>query len=455
VNTGSLLELAETLYPPFSDLLYSMERAGVYVSIPELERIASEAERDIDKARSALDTFSGQARNWNAGAEVAEFLYDQLGLPELPDDARSPKFWNKERITAHEAIEYWYRHYSERRPELDSLRAYRRACRGRNYATDLIERARPDPRYRGLGVVHPTYGTYSDSSAGRDRTGTATGRLSVSNPPLQQIPRDKKRDPYRVRRAFVAPPGHRLCVVDMQALEVRIQAHVHIALFGDTTLRDMCLAGDFHGRIAHKVFSQIWPTFADHVGGWAAVDPNSIKDHPDAAIRWCRDQVKAVYYGLAYGRGPKTFAKTLWTIAGDPVGLDVATGIVDGIFKEIPAVPRFKDWVRQTVAEKGGMWDMFGIWRPLERDNRGARQGENQPFQGSGARLVMLWMLKLRGLDQRMQTHDEIGVIATEDNADKTVKVMEMAAFHVGQETGMHCPLEGKGGHAESWEEAK
>jgi DNA polymerase-1 len=452
VRNGTLLELAETLYPPFSDLLYGMERAGVFVSIPELDRIASEAQRDITASAAKLNAFSGQERNWNAGAEVAEFLYDQLGLPELPDEARSPKFWNKERITAHEALEYFHRHFPERRPEIDTLRSYRRACRAKNYATDLMERARPT-KWSGIGVAHPTYGSYSDSSSGRgrDKTGTSTGRLSISNPPLQQIPRDKKKDPYRVRRAFVAPPGQRLCVVDMEQLEVRIQAHVHIALFEDTTLRDMCLAGDFHGRIAYRVFKGLWPEFCD----WSTFGPDDIKEHPEAKIRWLREIVKAVFYGLAYGKGAKAFGATLWTLEGNPIGTDAAQAILNGIFEDIPAIPRYQQWVRETIAEKGGMWDCLGVWRPLERDNRGWRQGLNQPFQGSGARIAMLWMLALRGLDLRLQVHDELHAIADEDDADKTVKLIEMAAFQVGEKLALGCPLKGKGSHGADWDSCK
>lgn len=453
--TYTLHDLALDLYPPFSDLLYKMERRGVYVSVAELLRIHAEATRDQDEAAKALDLAAGKECNWNSPVDVGWFLYDHCGFEELPDEARSPKMWGKTRITASEALEYWWRHHKDRREPIDLLRKYRRAARAKNYAEQLLEAGRPCA-YPGLLTVHPTYGTYNDNSAGkRDKTGTATGRLSVSNPPLQQIPRDKKKDPYRVRKAFVAPPGHRLCVVDQEQLEVRIQAHVHLALFGDPTLKHLCLGGDFHGRIAHQVFSRVWPTFADHVGGWDKVDPNAIKDHPDPLIRWCRDQVKAVFYGLAYGKGKKAFGATLWTIEGDPIGPDVAESIMDGVFAEIPAIPKYQAWVERTVLDKGGMWDLFGVWRPLEPNKRGWRQGLNQPFQGSGARIAMTWMLLMGGLDQVLQVHDEDHVIATEAEADRVVEYMERMAEEAGNRAGLLCPLKGKGSHGASWEDAK
>jgi len=456
MRNGTLLELAETLYAPFSDLLYSMERAGVYVSFPELDRIASEADRDITASAAKLNEYSGQERNWNAGKEVAEFLYDQLGLPELPDEARSPKFWGKERITAHEALEYFHRHYPNRRPEIDTLRQYRRACRAKNYATDLRERARPT-RWLGIGVIHPTIGTYSDTSMGRDKTGTRTGRLSISNPPLQQIPRDKTKDPYRVRRAFVAPPGHRLCVVDLEALEVRLQAHIHIALFGDTTLRDMCEGGEFHGDIAMFVFSQAWPDWQSKLTGERLIDipGDKVKSHSDPFVPWCRDQEKAVFYGTGYGQGAKTFGARLWTLEGDPIGTEKATIILNGLYHKIPAIPKYHQWCRQTVAEKGGIWTLLGRWIPCEKDNRGFRQALNGPMQGGGSEVTALWMLALKGLGICLNVHDELHAVAEESKADATVSLMERAAFTVGERMGLKCPIRAKGGHGASWEESK
>lgn len=455
MQDGTLLQLAETLYPPFSDLLYKMERRGVPVSISELRRIQSEADRDKETATRLLNAYNGGEANWNASEEVAALFYDKLGLPEVPQDARSAKYWDAERSTAYETVEWWHRHYPERRPELDVLRQYRRACRAKNYATDLDERARV--RLGDVGWIHPTYGTYNDNTRGneRDKTGTATGRLSISNPPLQQIPRDKKKDPYRVRRAFVAPPGYRLVVVDQEQLEVRIAAHIHVALFGDDTLKRLCLGQDFHGLIAHRVFSRIWPTFADHCGGWASIKPDEIKEHPDALIRWCREQVKAVFYGLAYGKQARSFGSTLWTLAGDPVGEVVAKAILDGIFELIPAIPQFQVWCRQTLNAKGGMWDVLGIWRPLDRDNRGWRQAQNQPMQGSGARIAMVWMLIVQWLQLTLQVHDELHVLAPEDDADDTLKTVEGAAREAGERVGLLCPLKGKGKHGASWEDTK
>lgn len=453
VVDGTLLDLAETLSPPFSDLLWRMERRGVYISFPELARISAEAEADRAKAAAALDAFAGATLNWNANTtDVATFLYDTLGLPEMPDDARSPKQWGKTRITANEALEWFWRHYPERRPEIDTLRAYRRACRAKNYARDLAERARPT-EWVDVGRVHPCFGTYSDTSSNqsRDKTGTATGRLSISNPPLQQIPRDKTKDPYRVRRVFVAPPRQRFVCVDLSQLEVRIQAHLHAKLFGDYTLRDKCLAGDFHGAIAYRVFSKIWPTFAD----WSSFGPSDIKNHPDPKVRWCRDQVKAVFFGLAYGKGVKAFGNTLWTIEGEPVGEDAAQAMLDGVFDELPAIPRYQDWVRDTVREKGGMWSLLGRWRPLTRDKRGYRQGLNHPMQGSGSEIAQLWMLGCRGLDLRCMVHDELHLICNDSDGDKTVKQVVEAAREVGEALSLACPLDADGGHGPSWEESK
>lgn len=457
IRQGKLLELAESLYPEFSSLLWNMERRGVYVSTDELRRIEFEATRDSAAKAKELDAFSGQERNWNSRDEVAEFLYDQLGLPELPEEARSPKYWGKTRITAYEAVEYMYRHHPERRGELDTLRAFKRAGRARNYASDLLGRSVVCGQ--GLATVHPTYGTYNDNTAGRnrDKTGTSTGRLSVSNPPLQQIPRDKKKDPYRVRRAFVAPPGKRLVVVDLEQLEVRIQAHLHMKLFGDTTLRDLCEQGDFHGDIAIYVFSQIWPEWKSALTGERLVDikGSEVKGHSDPFVPWCRDQEKAVMYGCGYGQKAKSFGSRLWTLAGDPIGEEVADKIMRGLFAKIPGIPKYQQWVRETVSNKGGIWSLLGKWRPLTRDNRGWRQGLNFPMQSGGAEIAVLWMLACQQYGLALQVHDEIHCVVDDDKADAAVEFIEAAALEVGEQMGLGCPIRAKGGHGLSWNDAK
>lgn len=458
IRQGTLRELAEQLYPPFSKLLFQMERRGIVVSRPELRRIEAAADADATKFFGNITKNAGEGgedRNWNSPADIAWLLYDKMGLPEIPEEARSPKFWGKERITAHEAIEYMYRHNPERKEELETIRQYRRAYRNRGYARDLLARAAPYPGEPELGTVHAVYGTYDEAgrSGERDKTGTATGRLSVSNPPLQQIPRDKKKDPYRIRKAFVAGPGQHRCVADLEQLEVRIEAHLHMALFGDSTLRDICLSCDFHGKIAHRVFSDLWPTAYD----WSTVKPEEFKEHKDPFIKWCREQIKAVFYKMAYGGTPKSFAATLWTMAGDPVGLEVANRIVGGIYEEIPGLQKRAEWVRETVAAKGGMWSLLGRWRPLERSNRGNRQGKNHTNQAGGSEVAMLWMLLAaeRGAMLDAQIHDELHCVEDIDKSDRMVSVLEETAEEVGEVLGLQIRLAAKGGHGDSWETAK
>lgn len=444
------------LYPRFGDLLFRMERQGVFVSVDELRRVESEANHDVVKQVAELDRIAGEpGRNWNYHGDLAWLLYYRLDFPQMPEEAKSPKHLGKENPTNSEALEWLWRHYPENRPEIEAIRAYKRAWRNRGYARDWLMRSYPS-EYPGINRLHATVGTLNDS-AKQDKTGTETGRLSISNPPLQQVPRDKKKDPYRLRRAFVAPPGMRLGVVDQEQLEVRIQAHLHMALFGDPTLRDMALAGDFHGKIAHEVFSQLWPRAADHVGGWAAVKPDDIKDHPDPFIRWCRDQVKTTFYGLAYRKGIKAFGATLWTMEGDPIGEAAAGHIVNGIFKQIPAIEKLHKWAEEVVMEHGGMWGILGGWRPLDKNRRGIRQGSNHPMQEGGSKVAMIWMLlcAAAGVDPSLQVHDELHAVLDEDTADDDVNIMATTAAEAGEILGLQCPLKGAGKHGACWEDTK
>ena len=251
----------------------------------------------------------------------------------------------------------------------------------------------------------------------------------------------------------MAGPGQHRVVVDLEQLEVRIEAHLHLVLFGDPTLRNLCLTEDFHGKIALQVFSQLWPDAVN----WASIKPGEVKEHPNAFVRWCRDQVKAVFYGLAYGKSAKTFGATLWTVEGNPIGVEAATKIVGGIFEEIPGLQQRAEWVAEVVANKGGMWSLLGRWRPLERSNRGKRQGKNHANQAGGSEIAMLWMIlaSMRGAMLDAQIHDELHAVEDIDRSPAMVSVLEETAQEVGEVLGLQCPLAAKGGHGLSWEEAK
>lgn len=467
MKRGTRLDLCEALTPRFSDLLFRMERKGVWVKTAELERILAEATADQEKFQSELDSFilneakpRGEDWSWNYSKDVAWFVYRFLGLPPVPTNALPPKLRDKKDPSGKECLDYLRLHFPERRHELDTLRSFRRAGKAIDYASKLLRLSFPVPGEPGLRVLHPCYGTYSDGSVrGRDKSATATGRLSVSNPPLQQIPRDKKKDPYRLRRAFVAPPGKKICVVDLSQLEVRIQAHLHIVLFQDETLANLCKESDFHAVIAREAFGSMWPDWRSKVTGesFLEIEPEHFKGHKDPVVPWARDKEKELFYGLGYGKSDESFGSTMWDLQGNPLGRDFAAKFRGSVYARVPALAKYPEWVKERVANYGGMHSLLGRWRPVTRDNRGVRQALNQVPQGGGSEVAQIWMLLCdrAGLDLRSQIHDELHVYCAEDDAEFTVDEVIRLARETGERLELSCPLDAEGKAADCWEQTK
>lgn len=472
MRKGTRFELAEKLYPSFSDLLYRMERKGVWVKESELYRILDEAGRDLEKFRLELDSFigatpkpRGASWSWNYHEDVAWFIYKYLGLPPVPTTALPPKLRDKLSPTGKECLDYLRLHNPERRHELDTLRSYRRAAKAIDYASKLLRLSFPAIGAPGYRILHPCYGTYSEgggSAKSRDKSGTATGRLSISNPPLQQIPKDKKKDPYRLRKAFVAPPGYRLVVVDLSQLEVRIQAYLHVVLFKDPTLANICKESDFHAVIARDAFGAMWPDWRSEISGEAILDiaAERFKTHADPLVPWMRDKEKELFYGLGYGKSDESFGATMWDLQGNPLGREFAANFRGAIYSRIPALALYPDWVKERVARYGGMHSLLGRWRPLEKDNRGQRQGLNQVPQGGGSEIALLWMLLCdkHGIDLRLQVHDELHAYEREDEARSRVDLVVELARETGRRVGLDdttCPLDAEGHDGVNWDECK
>jgi hypothetical protein len=270
------------------------------------------------------------------------------------------------------------------------------------------------------GLIHPICGPAGDYD---DRVGAVTGRLAMKKPEGQQLPRDKHKDPYRVRRGFVCGPtpwgrgwrlslqvhdelvlrGHgRLIVADFNALEIRILAHITKVLFGDSQLADDCSPGapDLHTSNAKKIFGKLL--------GWKTKEGHPVGDLPDYAfkcedpkleVQYCvylRELVKAVWYGLQYGKGAYGFGSSLLDDAGAPIGETRAGEIVNGLLTARPGIRKYQNWVREFISEYEGIPSLDGRWCDL-RDlvngdkwafERAWRRALNFPMQSGGAAII-------------------------------------------------------------------
>jgi DNA polymerase-1 len=354
--------------------------------------------------------------NWASPKQLVGLFHDRLGLAPSP-------VWKKGRVNLREgerkldetALEY-IRARADRsiRPGIDSLIRLRRIRGAIKYLSKLPNYVGPD------GLVHPVSGPASDADS---RAGTITWRLACKNPEVMQIPTDEKKDWYRVRRAFVAPPGHILIAADEKALEVVVLAHILIKLFDDHQLSEMVAPGapDIHSVNARLVFGRYldWERHGRPVADFAL---DCFKDPTYPELCRLRQAIKEVWYGLMYGKSAYGFATSLRDAHDDPIGEEAAGKIVAGIYEAVPGVPKYQAWVREYVLRHGGIPGLGGAWCDLSAYltdkwgvERAVRIGQNYPMQEGGARIIGKAMADITedrrlwdaGLRIERQVHDE------------------------------------------------
>lgn len=356
--------------------------------------------------------------NWASPKQLVDLFHDRLKLPPSP-------VWKKGRVHVDrgdrkldEAALQWLRTKSETgvREGIDLLIALRRTRGAIKYLTKLPTYVAPD------GFVHAVSGPASDRD---DRVGTITWRLASKNPEILQIPTDPKKDPYAVRRAFIAPEGWGLICADETALEAVIFAHVLIKLFGDYTLSNLLKPGvDLHAVNAKRVFGEYlhWERYGRRVDEFPDECFKS-DDYPE--LKALRQDIKAIWYGLMYGKSAFGFATSLRDAHDNPIGLKAAEQIVSALYAILPCIPRYQAFVFDYVRTHHGIPGLSGAWCDLsaltktgdEWDlKRANRIAQNYPMQEGGALIIGLAMVSIlgdrvlmdAGLTLERQVHDEL-----------------------------------------------
>jgi DNA polymerase-1 len=403
--------------------IIAMERNGFALDTKFCEEtalVAQDQERAtieaLAKHMEALGLQPEDEPNWASPTQVIELVHDKLRMPKSP-------VWKKGRVKIDKgdvkmdetALEWIIAHAPpEKRGLLVELIRLRRIRGAIKYLTKLPRFVAPD------GLVHPVSGPASDDD---DRSGTITWRLACKNPEIAQIPRNPKKDWFGIRKAFIAPPGHKLLVADEKALEMVILAHVLIKLFDDHLLGDLLDSGaDMHAVNAKAVYGRELK--------WE-VKGIRVDEYPDAAFKEIdelealREDIKAISYGLNYGKSEYGFATSLRDVDGNPVGEERAKQIVGAYYAALPGLPKYMGWVRNYVLEHHGIVGLGGAWCDLSeftksRDEwkikRACRVAQNYPMQEGGARIVGAAMvdimndplLKEQGLLLERQIHDEL-----------------------------------------------
>lgn len=400
--------------------------------------------------------------NWASPKQLVEVLHDTLQMPPSP-------IWKKGRVRLDDG---------ERKTDEVALGwiSDRVAPNLRRGLTELVRlrRTRGAIKYLGKlpgyiapdGFVHPVSGPSSDQD---DRAGTITWRLGCKNPEVQQIPSDPKKDPYQIRRAFVAPDGYGLLAADERALEVVILAHLFVRLFGDDQLVRMVLPGapDIHAVNAQRVFGTYlkW----EHKG--RRIDSYPVDcfagEHGDPYLAQLRQDIKAVWYGLMYGKTIYGFAISLRDKNGEPIGEDLARLIVRALYDSMPALGRYGAYIEEQVREHHGIPGLGGAWCDLSYLTKSgnkwdlqkaARIARNYPCQEGGARIIGYAMVEctndplLQDVLLERQVHDELD-FRVPDGAE--LRATEQIRYHMttGAERywELEAPLQVSIGTGQTW----
>lgn len=448
-------------------VVYDMERRGVCVNLEVAADIRDAATRDESETKAHLDQLAGElcgctATNWNYHGWLAPFLFGDRphGLGLVPSEYCTKGRVKDDKLTTDGTALDWLASLNpEYRELLNLIRRLRQQHRVANYAQSWIELSIPHPD--GSRRLHPSFGMANDTDT---RPGAKTGRFGIKNPPLQQVPIDQKKDPYRLRRAFIAPPGYVLVVADYSQLEIVIMAHLCVRLFGATGLRDRLRPGqpDMHSATAKYVFG-------DTLGVpevLACTDLGLFKTEP--VLKRFRDLVKRIRYGLAYGKGDYGFGNTLFeldhegNITGPPIGEEKAGIFKNALLDMDPEVRQFQEWVWNYGYEHQMFPSLLGRWDPgpqiRARDewvaNRKYRQWLNWPMQAGGQEVVFMVMIALAeaGLTQSLQVHDELHFWVRPDDLDLVIPRIQT----IGETTiVLDAPLSFKPHAGSTWEDCK
>jgi DNA polymerase I len=422
-------QLAETLKPmlatqevesvyrdlelPLVPILADLEKAGIRVDGRALTSQATLVERELNEHSTAIYAMAGEEFNINSPKQLAEILFDKLKLPVVKRTgaSRAPS-------TAVEVLEELALAHDMPRLILE-WRALAK-LKG-TYIDALPQLINPD-----TGRVHTSF----------NQAVAATGRLSSSDPNLQNIP-IRTEIGREIRRAFIADPGHLLISADYSQIELRVLAHLSE---DDTLIAAFARGEDIHDRTAAKVF-----------GEHSTLDPHEL-----------RRRAKIVNYALLYG-------KTAFTLAKD-IGVTQAAAqeFIEAYFAGFPKVRGFIEQTLADARKTGVVKTMFGRRRPVPEltskngQIRAAaeRVAVNLPIQGTAADILKRAMIDVHGAlttsfpraRMILTVHDEL---LFESPAEQSTDVAALVRECMSSAVALRVPLDVDVGIGENWKAAK
>ena len=405
-----LKSVFEDIEMPLVPVLARIERAGVKVDAKMLAEHSARLAERMAQAESDAHAAAGHPFNLGSPKQIQAILFEELGLPVI---AKTPK---GQPSTAESVLQELA--HEHQLPKL--ILEHRELSKLKSTYTDAL----PLCIDAGTGRVHTSY----------RQAIAATGRLSSSDPNLQNIP-VRSEEGRRIRQAFVAPEGHTLLAADYSQIELRIMAHLSS---DEGLLRAFEAGADIHSATAAEVFG---------TGGEVSADE--------------RRSAKAINFGLIYGMSAFGLARQLGIERAQ------AQNYVDLYFARYPGVKDYMDAIRAEAHDRGYVETVFGrrLYLPeinsrnAQRRQYAERTAINAPMQGSAADIIKRAMLSLDGWMQKdnpplrmiMQVHDELVFEVRDEFVDEASAVIRQ---HMESAARLNVPLTVEVGTGSNWDEA-
>ncbi|WP_221793503.1 DNA polymerase I [Oceanobacter mangrovi] len=409
---GGLAQVFSDIEMPVMPVLTAMESLGALINADMLYEQSGEIEQKLQLLERQAHDAAGQVFNLGSPKQLGEILFEKLQLPVIK---KTPKGAPS---TAEEVLV--------------------------QLAEDGHELPRLITEHRGLAKLKSTYTDKLPAmiagSTGRVHTSyhqavAATGRLSSSDPNLQNIP-IRSDEGRRIRQAFVAPEGYKLVAADYSQIELRIMAHLSN---DDGLLKAFGEGRDIHRATAAEVFE---------------VAEADVTDNQ-------RRSAKAINFGLIYGMSAFGLAKQLG------IGRAEAQDYVNLYFQRYPGVADYMETTREQARERGYVETIFGrrLYLPeiksknVPRRQHAERTAINAPMQGSAADIIKRAMIRVfdwlpqSGFDARMvmQVHDELVLEVKEDQAEAFAEALKQ---QMQAAADLKVPLLVEAGIGDNWEQA-
>ena len=394
---------------PLCEVLAEMEKNGFLVDKDALYSFGEMLNKEIKECQDKIFSYSEHEFNINSPKQLGTVLFDEL---YLPGGKKTKTGWS----TGAEVLEK----LSGKHPIISEILEYRTLTKLKStYADGLLKVIGQD------GRIHTNF----------QMTVTATGRLSSTEPNLQNIP-IRKALGAEIRKMFIASPGYFLVDADYSQIELRILA----SMSGDENMKNAFLSGeDFHRVTASQVYGVPLEEVTDKM----------------------RSSAKAVNFGIVYGISAFSLSQDIGVTTQE------AKAFMDRYFARFPGVQNYLDNVVKNAENNGYVSTVFGRRRPMPelKDSNfnmrafGKRVAMNMPVQGTAADIIKLAMIKVyrrlkaEKLEARMllQVHDELIIECPENEIDK---VKEILACEMEKAAELSVPLRADTGSGSSWYEA-